>query len=139
MSQPSSRGQGQEWGAEPSSPAVAAVMTSARSRTKYGIILLATRPVLFCHVLCHVTSHLLISSPLSPYRREKQHSDPTQRFEAYQRKTSAAKGAHVQSCHGNTTTSGSFGGRPKAVRKTGGGKRRVPPAWLTGGKGEEEG
>jgi hypothetical protein len=37
----------------------------------------------------------------------------------------------VESCFGNTTTSGSFGGKPKMVRKGKKGKK-APPAWLRG-------
>jgi len=63
---------------------------------------------------------------------QEKSKDPTVRFDAFVKK-SAAQGAPVESCFGNTTTSGSFGGKPKMVRKGKKGKKTIPPAWLRGG------
>ena len=69
--------------------------------------------------------------------RQEKSKDPTVRFDAFVKKQSAAQGAPVESCFGNTSTSGSFGGKPKMVRKGKKGKKVAPPAWLRGG-GEGE-
>lgn len=69
--------------------------------------------------------------------RQDQPKDPTSRFEAFQKMT-ATYGTPKQTCFGNTSKSGSFGGKPKAIRKTGKkGKKGAPPAWLRG-KDEDE-
>ena len=99
-----------------------ATMISARGkRNKYDI---KNSIVAASEVLSFVISS-------SEYRQEKS-KDPTERFEAFQKMT-ATYGNTVQTCKGNTSKSGSFGGRPKAIRRTAKkGKKGAPPAWLRG-------
>lgn len=71
--------------------------------------------------------------------RQEKVKDPTERYESFLQKKEGARGAPVTSCFGNTSTSGSFGGRPRQVRKAKKGAKSAPPAWLRGGEGEGEG
>ncbi len=61
---------------------------------------------------------------------EEKKQDPTARYEAFVKKTTSYGHAPVETCFGNTSTSGSFGGKPKIVRKGKKGKKVAPPAWL---------
>jgi hypothetical protein len=72
--------------------------------------------------------------------RQEKPRDPTARFDAFVQKTAATHGAPplVDSCFGNTSTSGSFGGKPKIVRKGKKGKKVAPPAWLRKGGGDAD-